>query len=105
LLGTAGEFLSVAEPWLERDVHPLVINAAYLRALGDMLQIMNKLAVQIDVKNRAELVKIVNSCLGKPRISPLSLFVHTTVTLVLFLPFGSHQIRVSLGHFGDKHGH
>ena len=66
----AGEVLSVAQPFLEQDMHPTVIIAAFRQALEDMLDIMkNKISVPVDVTNREEMLKIVKSCLGTKFIS------------------------------------
>lgn len=60
----AGEMLTVAEPWLERNLHPTVIIKAFRRALDDALAHIDKIAVPIDSNNRNDLLKVVKSCLG-----------------------------------------
>merc|ERR1719487_2767238 len=40
----AGEMLSVAEPLIEKKIHPTVIVSGYMRALEDALAIMNDFA-------------------------------------------------------------
>jgi len=39
----AGEMLSVAEQFLEQQIHPTVVIGAYRRALEDMLEILKDL--------------------------------------------------------------
>jgi T-complex protein 1 subunit gamma len=62
--GTAGELLSVAAPFLEREIHPTVIIGAFHRALDDGLRMMEAMATRVDTNNRAELLAIVRSSLG-----------------------------------------
>eukprot|EP01102_Stenamoeba_stenopodia_P008945 TRINITY_DN2616_c0_g4_i1.p1 TRINITY_DN2616_c0_g4~~TRINITY_DN2616_c0_g4_i1.p1 ORF type:complete len:551 (-),score=162.04 TRINITY_DN2616_c0_g4_i1:63-1715(-) len=60
----AGEMLTVAEPWLERNLHPTEIISAFRRALDDGLSHLEKIAVKIDANNRGEILKVIKSCLG-----------------------------------------
>eukprot|EP01098_Paradermamoeba_levis_P011368 TRINITY_DN485_c0_g1_i4.p1 TRINITY_DN485_c0_g1~~TRINITY_DN485_c0_g1_i4.p1 ORF type:complete len:561 (+),score=219.90 TRINITY_DN485_c0_g1_i4:52-1683(+) len=60
----AGEILSVAEPWLNRNVHPTVLIAGFTRALDDALEYMNKLAFKVDLNNREEMLNLVKSSLA-----------------------------------------
>jgi len=60
----AGEVLSRAEPWLEKNIHPQVIIAAYKKALEDALEAMEKFSIGIDVTNRSEALKIIASSIG-----------------------------------------
>merc|ERR1712167_446593 len=43
----AGEMLSVAEPLLEKNIHPTVIVSGYLRAMEDSLALLNDIAIPI----------------------------------------------------------
>jgi len=60
----AGEVLQLAEPWLEKNIHPQQIIGGYTKALDDAISIINKLSVPIDTTNRVEMLKIVQSCIG-----------------------------------------
>jgi hypothetical protein len=62
--GTAGEMLHVAEPFLERNLHPTVIIRGYVKALEDALSIVDELAFPIDTKDREQMLKIIASCIG-----------------------------------------
>jgi T-complex protein 1 subunit gamma len=64
LLFPAGEVLSLAEPWIEKGVHPHVIINGYVKALEDCLQAIEKCSVTVDTSNRAEMVKVISSCIG-----------------------------------------
>ncbi|XP_068741405.1 T-complex protein 1 subunit gamma-like [Montipora capricornis] len=61
----AGEMMSVAEPFLEDQMHPTVIIAAYRQAMDDMLDILREqISVPVDIENREEMLKIVRSAVG-----------------------------------------
>lgn len=60
----AGEILAMAEPWIVKGVHPRVIIAGFTKALNDALAYMKAIAVPVDLKNRAELLQTVRSCMG-----------------------------------------
>jgi len=65
----AGEVLSMAESWIEKGTHPRLIIGGYTKALEDALTTIDKLAVRVDLNNRSELLKIVQSCIGTKFIS------------------------------------
>ncbi|DBA78822.1 TPA: T-complex protein 1 subunit gamma [Trebouxia sp. C0004] len=60
----AGEMLHMAEPFLEKNVHPTVIVRGYVRALEDAIKIVDELSFPIDTNDKAQMLKIVNSCIG-----------------------------------------
>mmetsp|Transcript_18510 Transcript_18510/g.32130 ORF Transcript_18510/g.32130 Transcript_18510/m.32130 type:complete len:549 (+) Transcript_18510:140-1786(+) len=60
----AGELLSLAEPFLERNVHPTIIVSSYFKALEDAIKIAEDSAIQIDAANDAEIEKVIASCIG-----------------------------------------
>ena len=60
----AGEMLGAAEPFLERNIHPTVIIRGYMRALEDATRIIDSLSFPVDVNDRSQMSKIVNSCIG-----------------------------------------
>lgn len=64
LLHTAGEMLHMAEPFLSRNVHPTVIVRGYVKALEDAIKIVDDLSFPIDVNDKSQMLKIVNSCIG-----------------------------------------
>jgi T-complex protein 1 subunit gamma len=55
----AGEVLAAVESFLEKDIHPTVIVAAYFKALEDIIQITNDIGVPINMENDEDLTKIV----------------------------------------------
>ncbi|XP_048584096.1 T-complex protein 1 subunit gamma [Nematostella vectensis] len=61
----AGEFMSVAEPFLEQQMHPTQIIAAYRLAMDDMIDILKQqISVPVDIDNREEMLKIIRSSVG-----------------------------------------
>ena len=64
LLSAAGEMLHMAEPFLEKNVHPTVIVRGYVRALEDAIKIVDDISFPIDTNDKSQMLKIVNSCIG-----------------------------------------
>ncbi|KAH0435235.1 hypothetical protein IEQ34_020983 [Dendrobium chrysotoxum] len=60
----AGEMLHVAEAFIDKNYHPTVICRAYNRALEDAIAALDKIAIQIDVNDRATMLSLVKSCIG-----------------------------------------
>lgn len=61
--------LTVAEPYLERNMHPTIIIRGFFRARDDALEALDKLAIKVDVTKREELLNIVKSCLSTKFVS------------------------------------
>lgn len=60
----AGEMLHMAEPFLEKNIHPTVIVRGFARALEDSIKIIDQLAFPIDTNDRKQMLNVVNSCIG-----------------------------------------
>jgi T-complex protein 1 subunit gamma len=60
----AGEILHMAEPFLEKNIHPTVIVRGFARALEDAIKVIDLLAFPIDTDNREQMMNVVNSCIG-----------------------------------------
>mmetsp|Transcript_24115 Transcript_24115/g.29942 ORF Transcript_24115/g.29942 Transcript_24115/m.29942 type:complete len:302 (-) Transcript_24115:788-1693(-) len=60
----AGEVLAAVEGFLERDIHPTIIVGAYFKALDDLNKMTQQLSVPINMEDDADLIKIVDSCIG-----------------------------------------
>merc|ERR1719494_688161 len=61
----AGEVLSVAKQFIEDELHPTQIIAAYRQALDDALDILRyQVSKPVDVNNDKEMLDILKSCLG-----------------------------------------
>jgi T-complex protein 1 subunit gamma len=65
----AGEILAQALPQLERNIHPVVIIQAFKKALADALEIIDEIAVEVDVNNDEEMYKIISSSIGTKFVS------------------------------------
>eukprot|EP00026_Physarum_polycephalum_P006099 Phypoly_transcript_06140.p1 GENE.Phypoly_transcript_06140~~Phypoly_transcript_06140.p1 ORF type:complete len:369 (+),score=69.86 Phypoly_transcript_06140:129-1109(+) len=65
----AGEMLAVAEPFLEKQIHPTVIIRGFFRALEDTTEFLDKFAVKLDPNSRADMLKVVRSCLSTKFVS------------------------------------
>jgi len=65
----AGEMLQVAEPFLEKQIHPTVIIRGFFRALADATEFLDKFSGKLDPTNRNELLKVVRSCLSTKFVS------------------------------------
>ncbi|XP_010464158.1 PREDICTED: T-complex protein 1 subunit gamma-like [Camelina sativa] len=59
----AGELLHVAESFIEKSYHPTVICRAYIKALEDAIAVLDKIAMPIDVNDRATVLGLVKSCI------------------------------------------
>lgn len=61
----AGEMLSVAEEFLQRNIHPTVIIRGYMKAMKDAEAMLSSdLSAPVDVEDTTELMRIVTSCVG-----------------------------------------
>ncbi|NXX83677.1 TCPG protein, partial [Urocolius indicus] len=65
----AGEMLSVAEHFLEQQMHPTVIIGAYRKALDDMISILKKIGTPVDVNNKEMMLKIIKSAINTKAIN------------------------------------
>lgn len=59
-----GEVLSLAQPLLERQIHPLKIVKGFSMALSDALAAIEQVAVTLDTTDRSQVEEIVKACLG-----------------------------------------
>lgn len=65
----AGEILAQALPQLERNIHPVVVIQAFKKALADALEIINEVAVDVDVNDDDQMYKIISSSIGTKFVS------------------------------------
>lgn len=56
----AAEILSVAESFLEKNLHPNTINRAYKQALQFATNVINNMAFPIDIHDRKQMINIIN---------------------------------------------
>ncbi|KAH7623420.1 putative T-complex protein 1 subunit gamma [Nannochloris sp. 'desiccata'] len=95
----AGEMLAMAEPFLERNLHPTVIIRGYLRALEDAVKIIDGLSFPVDTDDNAQMLNIVNSCIGTKftqRFGNLisDLAISAVRTVAVDVPGGHREIDI-----------
>ncbi len=56
-------------PQLERNIHPVIIIQAFKNALKDALEIINEIAVDVDVDDDKQMYRIINSSIGTKFVS------------------------------------
>ena len=59
----AGELLHLAEPFLNKNMHPTVIIRGYASALDDALEIVNKLSFPINLEDTTQVLNVVQTSL------------------------------------------
>eukprot|EP01084_Bolivina_argentea_P063170 115380_1 len=65
----AGEMLAVAEPFLEKKMHPRTIVSAYNQALIDAEECMKEISISLDVNDKESMLNIIRSTIGTKFIS------------------------------------
>lgn len=69
----AGETLSVAEQFLQQQMHPTIVISAYRQCLEEACKLLKeKVATPIDVTNKDEMIRIIKSCIGTKFVSKWS---------------------------------
>jgi len=93
----AGEMLSVAEPLLEKNIHPTLIVSGYLRALEDAMKLLEDIAIPINSADPKELADVVQSSIDTKFVSRWGrmisdLAVQAALTVFEELPNGKKEI-------------
>ena len=65
----AGEAMQLAEPLLTLNTHPTTIIAGYRRALDDALEALKAHTAAVDLRDRAQVERVIASCLGTKFVS------------------------------------
>lgn len=65
----AGELLTVAEPFLQRNMHPRHIVTAYIKAMDTAMDYCKANCTTLDTDDRTQMLAIVRSCLGTKFVS------------------------------------
>eukprot|EP00448_Togula_jolla_P008095 CAMPEP_0170600332 /NCGR_PEP_ID=MMETSP0224-20130122/17277_1 /TAXON_ID=285029 /ORGANISM="Togula jolla, Strain CCCM 725" /LENGTH=560 /DNA_ID=CAMNT_0010925049 /DNA_START=85 /DNA_END=1767 /DNA_ORIENTATION=+ len=65
----AGEMLGVAEPLLEKNIHPTKIVSGYMQALTDALEILNSISYPVDTSKHEALQEIVRGSIDTKFVS------------------------------------
>ncbi|KAG2245707.1 hypothetical protein Bca52824_085335 [Brassica carinata] len=95
----AGEMLHVAEAFIEKSYHPTVICRAYNKALEDAIAVLDKIAMSVDVNDRATVLGLVKSCIGTKFTSQFGdliadLAIDATTTVGVDLGQGLREVDI-----------
>ncbi|ABN64889.2 chaperonin [Scheffersomyces stipitis CBS 6054] len=60
----AGEILAQTFPYIEKNIHPVIIIQALKRALTDALEIIHSVSVPVDPENEEALTKLIGAAIG-----------------------------------------
>jgi T-complex protein 1 subunit gamma len=69
LPSTAGEVLAEALPYLERNIHPIVIISAFKKALEDAIVTITEISRSVDTDNEDEMMQLVKSSIATKFVS------------------------------------
>merc|ERR1719471_2373329 len=65
----AGEMVSVAEPLLEKKLHPTLIVSGYMQALDDGLALLKQIAIPVDISQPEAVREIVRGAIDTKFVS------------------------------------
>ncbi|CAG8611345.1 1085_t:CDS:2 [Cetraspora pellucida] len=60
----AGEVLAQALPYLERNVHPIVIISAFKKALEDSIKIIDEISKPVNIEDQVEMLNLIKTSIG-----------------------------------------
>ncbi|KAK9765154.1 T-complex protein 1 subunit gamma [Basidiobolus ranarum] len=65
----AGEVLATAAPYLERNIHPIVIISALKKALEDAIEIVDEISHPVDINDSKEMLDLIKASIGTKFVS------------------------------------
>lgn len=65
----AGEMLVVAEPFITKNIHPIMIVRGYYQAMEECLRQLDKLAIPININDEQFMMKLIQTTVGTKFIS------------------------------------
>ncbi|KAG7858985.1 hypothetical protein KL919_003050 [Ogataea angusta] len=68
----AGEILAQTFPYIEKNIHPVVIIQALKQALKDALEIIHVTSIPVDLENEAAMVKLISAAIGTKYVAKWS---------------------------------
>lgn len=68
----AGEILAQTYPYIEKNIHPVIIIQALKQALSDSLDIIHELSKKIDINNDQAMIKLIGASIGTKYINKWS---------------------------------
>lgn len=95
----AGEMLGVAEPLLEKNLHPTLIVSGYMKALDDALAIMKEISYPVDTNKPEAMREIVRAAIDTKFVSRWGdmisdMAIKATQTVCTVLPDGRKEIDI-----------
>jgi thermosome len=66
----AGELLKKAEELLDQNIHPTVIVSGYRKAAQKAMETINKIAIQVDIDDKATLKKVAVTSMASKAVGP-----------------------------------
>ncbi|KAF5751773.1 T-complex protein 1 subunit gamma isoform X2 [Tripterygium wilfordii] len=90
--------LHVAEAFIDKNYYPTVICRAYKKALEDAIAVLDKIAMSIDVNDRATMLGLVKSCIGTKFTSQfgdlIAVTIDATTTVGVELGQGMREVDI-----------
>lgn len=68
----AGEILAQTFPYIEKNIHPVIIIQALKQALSDALEIIHQVSIPVDIENEEAMIKLIKSSIGTKYINKWS---------------------------------
>ncbi|GMM28049.1 chaperonin-containing T-complex subunit [Martiniozyma asiatica (nom. inval.)] len=68
----AGEILAQTYPYIEKNIHPVVIIQALKKALKDALEIIHSVSKKIDLNNEEAMIKLISASIGTKYVAKWS---------------------------------
>lgn len=68
----AGEILAQTFPYIEKNIHPVIIIQALKQALSDALEIIHQVSTPVDIENDEAMIKLIKSSIGTKYINKWS---------------------------------
>ncbi|ORX92684.1 T-complex protein 1 [Basidiobolus meristosporus CBS 931.73] len=65
----AGEVLATTAPYLERNIHPIVIISALKKALEDAIEVVDEVSHPVDVNDSKEMLDLIKASIGTKFVS------------------------------------
>ncbi|KAL1916087.1 uncharacterized protein VTP21DRAFT_6091 [Calcarisporiella thermophila] len=65
----AGEMLAQAAPYLERNIHPIVIISAFKKALEDAIEVIEEISKPVNVNDHNEMLALIRGSIGTKFVS------------------------------------
>lgn len=66
----AGELLKRAEELLDQNIHPTIIVSGYRKAVQNAMETINKIAIPVDIEDRATLRKVALTSMASKAVGP-----------------------------------